>query len=331
MDGGADLETVVAVSTDWRKARLQPEEYAMLEFGEKLTLLPSAMTSEDVRSLRQHGFCDRDILSITQASAYRNFITRVADGLGVELDKDHTIPVEILEAFGVTEEESRTTMYGDRIVASEEPRGAPGTRPPRDSQRVPADGVCWIGTDPEISSDLLQDAEQATQPHPLTNLALAFSLRPDALRATLDFGRLAGMGGSGLGPRVEAIIGLVVAGTLGVSYMGVHHAQALLDSGARPDDVEALVRDPSGGTLAGLERAVARFVEKLTRLPGEMARSDLDTLRHYGLDDSAAMTVVGSGSFEFFLCSAAAALGVTLEDHSFAQPALEAFEMPVLR
>jgi len=30
----------VAVSTDWRRARLTPAESAMLEFGEKLTLLP---------------------------------------------------------------------------------------------------------------------------------------------------------------------------------------------------------------------------------------------------------------------------------------------------
>ena len=329
--GGADLETVLAVSTDWRQARLQPEEYAMLEFGEKLTLLPSAMTSEDIRILRGHGFSDRDILSITQASAYRNFITRVADGLGVELDKDHTIPVEILEAFGVTEAESRTTMYGDRIVAADRDSRPVGSRSSIRVQTVATDGVCWIETDPDSCGTLLQDVERATQPHPLTDLALAFSLRPEALQATLDFGQLAGMGGSGLGRRVEAIIGLVVAGTLGVPYMGVHHAQAFLDSGAGPDDVEALVREPAGGTLTGLERAVACFVEKLTRLPGEMALSDLDTMRNHGLDDSAAMTVVGSASFEFFLCSSSAALGVCLEDQSFAQPALEAFEVAVPR
>ena len=54
----------------------------MLEFGEKLTLTPSAMTEQDVEGLRASGFSDRDILSIILAAAYRNFIVRVADALG---------------------------------------------------------------------------------------------------------------------------------------------------------------------------------------------------------------------------------------------------------
>ena len=85
MDGGADEETAVAVSQDWRTAKLQPNENAMLEFGEKLTVLPSGITEEDIVGLRSHAFTDREILSITLAAAYRNYIARVADSLGVEL------------------------------------------------------------------------------------------------------------------------------------------------------------------------------------------------------------------------------------------------------
>ena len=323
--GGADLETAVAVSTDWRKAHLQPEEYAMLEFGEKLSLLSSSMKEDDVGILRRFGYSDRDILGIVQASAYRNFITRVADGLGVELNVEHTIPVEILQAFGVSEEESRTTIYRDRVFAAEEQKEATILRPSMSRQEGSSDRVPWIETANDVGLEVIREMEKVTSPYPLKNLALAFSLRPEALQATLGFGQLVGMGGSGLGLRVEAIIGLAVASVLGVHYMGVHHAQAYMDAGAAANEVEALIRDPAGGGLDGLEHDVARFVEKLTRAPSSMAQSDLDTLRSGGLNDLDAMTVVGSASFEFFLCSAAAALGVPLEDERFAPAALEAF------
>ena len=73
----------------------------MLEFGERLTVSPADLTREDVDRLRRHGFDDRAILSVTLAAAYRNYITRVADALGVELRKDGGYSPEILHAFGV--------------------------------------------------------------------------------------------------------------------------------------------------------------------------------------------------------------------------------------
>ncbi len=60
-------------------------EYAMLEYAEKLTLTPSAMTEEDVQKLRDVGWTDRDILDIVHVCAYFNFRVRVVDGLGLEL------------------------------------------------------------------------------------------------------------------------------------------------------------------------------------------------------------------------------------------------------
>jgi uncharacterized protein YciW len=64
---------------------LTPAEYAMLEYAEKLTLTPSAMTEEDVQKLRGAGWTDRDVLDIVHVCAYFNFRTRVVDGLGLEL------------------------------------------------------------------------------------------------------------------------------------------------------------------------------------------------------------------------------------------------------
>ncbi len=70
----------------------------MLAYCEKMTLEPWTMTKADVERLRAVGFDDVEILAIVQAAAYRNYITRVADALGVELTNDE-YPEEILNAF----------------------------------------------------------------------------------------------------------------------------------------------------------------------------------------------------------------------------------------
>jgi uncharacterized peroxidase-related enzyme len=85
-EGNTDIKEVVKVARNWRTARLDEQEYAMLEFCEKLTLRQSEMTAQDVQRLRDVGFDDDQILAIVLATSYRNFITRVSDALGVELD-----------------------------------------------------------------------------------------------------------------------------------------------------------------------------------------------------------------------------------------------------
>ena len=49
-----------------------------------MTLRPSQMEPGDLDGLRGHGFSDRAIHDAVQVIAYFNYITRVADGLGVE-------------------------------------------------------------------------------------------------------------------------------------------------------------------------------------------------------------------------------------------------------
>lgn len=289
----------------------------MLEFGEKLTATPAAVTENDLRELRRRGFSDREILSITLAAAYRNFITRVADGLGVELRHDGAYVSEILRAFGVSEAETKTTIYGDRQTAREAKRPRSLSRRSATPSAVALKGVCGIDAtvaDGPLFDGLYGQMAELGGSHSMRHLALAFGARPDALKASLEFGRLLGMGGSGLGRRLEAIIGLTVAATAWTPYAGAHHAQALLEVGATPGEVEKLVEDPSGGSLTGPEREVARYCEKLTREPGAMARSDLEAVRQAGFDDRELVTIAASASFENFLGRVAAGVLVQLEE-----------------
>jgi uncharacterized protein YciW len=61
----------------------------MLEYAEKITLTPSEVDKQDVEQLKQAGWSEAEILDIAAVTSYRNFITRIADALGVQLPEDY--------------------------------------------------------------------------------------------------------------------------------------------------------------------------------------------------------------------------------------------------
>ena len=79
----------MAIARDFRKANLDPKDRAMLEYAEKITLSPEQVSENDVSMLRGTGWTDEEILSIAALTSYRNFISRMADALGVELTEDY--------------------------------------------------------------------------------------------------------------------------------------------------------------------------------------------------------------------------------------------------
>jgi uncharacterized peroxidase-related enzyme len=79
------------VARDWRSAPLSPADRALCEMAAKLTHHQQRLTPEDLDTLRTHGFGDRAIHDAVQVVAYFNYITRVADALGIE-DEDFIRP-----------------------------------------------------------------------------------------------------------------------------------------------------------------------------------------------------------------------------------------------
>jgi uncharacterized peroxidase-related enzyme len=65
---------------------LSAQEKIMLAFVEKLTKASWTMARADIDSLRAAGFSDVQVLEIVQLAAWFNFMTRVADALGVEVE-----------------------------------------------------------------------------------------------------------------------------------------------------------------------------------------------------------------------------------------------------
>lgn len=83
-------------------AGLDAADLAMLRYARTLTDDPGGVRAEAVDELRAHGFDDTAIHDICHVAAYYNYVNRIADGLGVELeewweDADLTITREEME------------------------------------------------------------------------------------------------------------------------------------------------------------------------------------------------------------------------------------------
>ncbi len=81
-----DPELASHVMHDFTKADLDPQTRGMLVFATKLTRTPGAMQKSDIEALRGLALSDEQILSTVLITCNFNFMTRLADGLGVELD-----------------------------------------------------------------------------------------------------------------------------------------------------------------------------------------------------------------------------------------------------
>jgi uncharacterized peroxidase-related enzyme len=70
------------LATNYKYARLEPREHAMLDFAAKLTEASHRCSPEDLDALREAGWTDEDIFDIAEVTAMFNFTNRMASGLG---------------------------------------------------------------------------------------------------------------------------------------------------------------------------------------------------------------------------------------------------------
>lgn len=73
------------IKKDWREAPLSEADRAMLAYAEKLTVNPSGLKKADLDLLRG-AFSERQVFDIVVIAALFNFMDRIADAFGVELD-----------------------------------------------------------------------------------------------------------------------------------------------------------------------------------------------------------------------------------------------------
>ena len=70
----------------WRELKLSARERALCAVADKLSATPTRMSEEDWQPLRDLGFDDEACLEVAHVVGIFNYLTRMADGFGLQLD-----------------------------------------------------------------------------------------------------------------------------------------------------------------------------------------------------------------------------------------------------
>ena len=70
----------------WRELDLSKRDRALCAVAEKMSATPTRMVEEDWQPLRDLGFDDTACLEVAHIVGIFNYLTRMADGLGLQLD-----------------------------------------------------------------------------------------------------------------------------------------------------------------------------------------------------------------------------------------------------
>lgn len=75
----------------WRELpKLSARDRALCTVAEALSATPTRMTREDWQPLREMGFDDEALLEVAHIVGIFNYLTRLADGFGLQLDAQTT-------------------------------------------------------------------------------------------------------------------------------------------------------------------------------------------------------------------------------------------------
>jgi len=73
---------------DYTRADLAPVDRALCDLALRLTATPWSAKRDQLDRLRKLGLSDRALHDAVQIIAYFNYINRVADGLGIDLEPE---------------------------------------------------------------------------------------------------------------------------------------------------------------------------------------------------------------------------------------------------
>jgi len=84
-----DRDLANAIKKDYRQALLDDATRALLEYTVKLTLHAHTCSEQDLEQLRAQGFSDEDIVDAVALIGMMNFLNRLADALGIDLNEEY--------------------------------------------------------------------------------------------------------------------------------------------------------------------------------------------------------------------------------------------------
>lgn len=151
----------------------------------------------------------------------------------------------------------------------------------------------WISmiSDADADEDLLDALQLARTPHgTVDNVMRVHSHRPNTMRGHVHLYRAALHDSSNTLPEwLQETISSYVSILNRCPYSLANHwanARHLIADDAKADAIEqALHADTPESIFSGAELALMQYTKKLTLQPGDMERSDVETLKQHGLDD----------------------------------------------
>lgn len=282
---------------------------ALLAYSEKFTFFPEQLTSGDLNTLREVGYTEKQVLDIVLVAGYRHYITRIADGTGIDIGTDR-VEESILARYTyshdapVKQPDEIHELPGDGATVSQVMEGTnPGS---------------WVET-PDFSR-VGQGLRREYQEWEkligfVPNWLKAISLHQESAAAASKFARYCTFGGSPMGSPREHRIGSLIASLLRAPYFYGLHGSCLKEQ-ATPGE---LLENAEGWREAALsvpDQAILEFVEQLTLDAHAITQQKVDRLQDAGLSESEVLDVIVLTSFLNCFCRVANALGVPLDPAS---------------
>ncbi len=84
--GGVKEALKAELVADYKTADIKEQDKLILAYAEKITKEPASTTKEDIKNLLENGFSNEAIHDIAQVASYFNYVNRMADALGIELE-----------------------------------------------------------------------------------------------------------------------------------------------------------------------------------------------------------------------------------------------------
>lgn len=77
---------IAQIVADFHTADIDEATNAILEFAVKVTKAAPTITPADLDHLRGFGFTDEALFAIVEVTGFFNYVNRIADAFGIELD-----------------------------------------------------------------------------------------------------------------------------------------------------------------------------------------------------------------------------------------------------
>jgi uncharacterized peroxidase-related enzyme len=88
--------------------QMAPRLQALLEYAVALTVSPHQVQRSDVQRLQDAGLSAREVIDANQVVSYFNYVNRIAEGLGVELEDSWPEQVRQRRRYGLRERRGPT-------------------------------------------------------------------------------------------------------------------------------------------------------------------------------------------------------------------------------